>query len=131
MASAKTICSKIGLTFPQDPASRRVEPERPPFKLPPLPYPQDGLAHYYLGNLLYDKKRYTEAISHWETTTQLAPSFSIPWRNLGIASYNVLRDLDRARACYERACEANPQDARLLYESDHLARADHDRDRNR
>ena len=82
--------------------------------------PEDARAAYYLGNLLYDKKRYEEAIRCWETASRLEPGFSIPWRNLGLAYYNVRRDPQRARACYLRALEANPHDARLLSELDQL-----------
>ena len=53
--------------------------------------PQDGRIAYYLGNLYYDKKRYAEAIAGWEIAVQKEPGFSIPWRNLGIAAYNVQR----------------------------------------
>ncbi len=82
--------------------------------------PRDARAHYYLGNLLYDKFRHEEAIQHWEEAARLDPFFSIPWRNLGIAYYNVRRDPARALAAYQRAFEANPSDARMLYEFDQL-----------
>jgi tetratricopeptide (TPR) repeat protein len=82
--------------------------------------PDDPRAPYYLGNLLYDKQRYEEAIRHWERACALDPAFSIPWRNLGIAAYNVRHDAARARECYRRAFAAKPADARLLYESDQL-----------
>jgi tetratricopeptide (TPR) repeat protein len=82
--------------------------------------PADARAHYYLGNLLYDKQRRAEAIGHWEQACRMEPAFSIPWRNLGIACFNVLNDAARAAVCYERARAANPDDARLLYEFDQL-----------
>ncbi len=82
--------------------------------------PDDARAHYYLGNLLYDKLRREEAIEHWEASVRLDPGFSIPWRNLGIACYNVRRDPAGAMSAYRRALEANPSDARLLYEFDQL-----------
>lgn len=78
--------------------------------------PQDGRIAYYLGNLYYDKKRYVEAIAGWETAVQKEPGFSIPWRNLGIAAYNVQQDADRALDCYERAFAASPSDGRVLSE---------------
>ena len=84
--------------------------------------PEDPKAFYYLGNLLYDKKRYEEAIRNWENSCELAPSFSIPWRNLGIAYYNVRHDAGKAVEAYRRAFEANPADARLLYEMDQLSK---------
>ena len=80
----------------------------------------DARAHYYLGNLFYDKKRYDEAIRAWESSVKLQPSFAIPWRNLGIAYFNVRKDAARAHAAYENAFKANPADARLLYEFDQL-----------
>lgn len=43
----------------------------------------------YLGNLLYDRRRYAEAIALWETATRLLPSYAVPWRNLGIARFNA------------------------------------------
>jgi tetratricopeptide (TPR) repeat protein len=82
--------------------------------------PDDAKAHYYLGNLMYDKHRRDEAIDHWEQSCRLDPSFSIPWRNLGIAYFNIRGDAARAMDCYEAACAANPNDARLLYEIDQL-----------
>jgi tetratricopeptide (TPR) repeat protein len=82
--------------------------------------PSDARAHYYLGNLFYDKKRYEEAIREWESSVQMEPSFAIPWRNLGIAYFNVRKDAPGALAAYENAFKANPSDARLLYEADQL-----------
>lgn len=82
--------------------------------------PSDARAHYYLGSLFYDKKRYEEAIREWESSVQIDPSFAIPWRNLGIAYFNVRKDADAALAAYESAFKANPADARLLYEADQL-----------
>jgi tetratricopeptide (TPR) repeat protein len=82
--------------------------------------PQDARAPYYLGNLLYDKKRYEEAMQCWQVASRLDPGFSIPWRNLGLAYYNVRRDPGQARDCYLRAFKANPHDAKLLSELDQL-----------
>jgi tetratricopeptide (TPR) repeat protein len=82
--------------------------------------PDDGLAAYYLGNLQYDKKNYVEAIQNWEKAAHLRPAFSIPWRNLGVAYYNVQHDAQHALACYLRAFDANPRDARVLSELDQL-----------
>ncbi len=80
----------------------------------------DSKAHYYLGNLLYDKKRYEDAIRCWEATVKLDDAFSIPWRNLGIAYFNVRKDEKLALDAYSRAFAANPADARLLFELDQL-----------
>jgi tetratricopeptide (TPR) repeat protein len=82
----------------------------------------DAKAHYYLGNLLYDKRRREEAIQHWERSCQIDASFAIPWRNLGIAWHNVRGDAERALDCYEKAFRADTTDARLLYELDQLCK---------
>lgn len=82
--------------------------------------PADAKAHYYLGNLLYDKRRYEEAIRHWEAARSLDGSFSIVHRNLGFAYYNIRRDDASAEASLERAVAVNPRDARLLFELDQL-----------
>jgi tetratricopeptide (TPR) repeat protein len=82
--------------------------------------PEDARAHYYLGNLYYDKKRCPEAITAWEASVQYDASFSIPWRNLGIAYFNIKRDARAALRAYENAFAANLADARLLYELDQL-----------
>ena len=83
---------------------------------------RDAKAHYYLGNLLYDKRRREEAIHHWERSCQIDASFAIPWRNLGIAWHNVRGDAERALDCYEKAFRADTTDARSLYELDQLCK---------
>ena len=82
--------------------------------------PKDARAPYYLGNLLYDRRRHAEAIRLWEKSAALDPTFSIVWRNLGIGCFNIRRQPAKARAAYERAFLANPQDPRLLFEHDQL-----------
>ncbi len=82
--------------------------------------PKDARASYYLGNLLYDRRRHKEAIQLWERSAELDPGFSTVWRNLGIGYFNIRKQPGKARAAYERACRVNPHDARLLYERDQL-----------
>jgi tetratricopeptide (TPR) repeat protein len=82
--------------------------------------PAGARAPYYLGNLLYDRRRHEEAILLWERAAKLDGSFSIAWRNLGIGYFNVSRQAGKARKAYDRAFDANPADARLLYERDQL-----------
>ena len=82
--------------------------------------PSDPRAPYYLGNLLYDRRRYDDAIRAWRRAAANDPGFSIVQRNLGIAEYNVRRRPVAARAAYVRARRAAPDDARLLYEFDQL-----------
>lgn len=82
--------------------------------------PNDPRAPYYLGNLLYDRRRHEEAIRLWERAARLDPGFPVAWRNLGIGHFNIRHDPAAARRAYDRACRAAPDDARLLYERDQL-----------
>jgi len=82
--------------------------------------PSSAKAHYYLGNLYYDKRRYEDAIRCWRRSVELDGAFSIPWRNLGIAEFNVLHDSEAAGKMYARALAVNCEDARVLYEWDQL-----------
>jgi tetratricopeptide (TPR) repeat protein len=82
--------------------------------------PRDARAHYFLGNLLYDRRRYGEAIAHWRASARLERGFPTVHRNLAIAEVNVLHRPERARAAYHRALRADPSDARVLYEYDQL-----------
>ncbi|MEO6815795.1 MAG: DUF5107 domain-containing protein [Edaphobacter sp.] len=82
--------------------------------------PLDALAPYYLGNLLYDKRRHEEAIRLWERATQIDPQFPTAWRNLGCAYYNIRGDQKKAREAFARARELAPVDARIAYEQDQL-----------
>lgn len=84
--------------------------------------PRDARARYYLGNLLYDRRRHREAIARWEQSAALDPAFSVVWRNLGIGYFNILRNAEKAREAFEKARAANPADARVLYEQDQLAK---------
>lgn len=82
--------------------------------------PADARAPFYLGNLLYDRRRHDEAMRAWERAARLDPGFAVVWRNLGIGYFNIRRDPVRARRAYDRAVRANPNDARLWFERDQL-----------
>jgi tetratricopeptide (TPR) repeat protein len=85
-----------------------------------LANPQDARAPYYLGNLMYDRRRHRVAISLWERATELDPGFPTAWRNLGFGYFNVLHDRERALNAFRRARELAPEDGRILYEYDQL-----------
>jgi tetratricopeptide (TPR) repeat protein len=80
----------------------------------------DARAHSYLAMLLYDKERREDAIQHWRRAAELAPEWSMPWRNLGLALFNVHQDASGSFKCYARAIQCEPENARLLYEWDQL-----------
>ena len=82
--------------------------------------PDDARAPYYLGNLLYDRRRHEEAIKLWERSAKLDPAYSVVWRNLGIGYFNIRRHPAKARAAYDQAFKSDSADARLLYERDQL-----------
>jgi tetratricopeptide (TPR) repeat protein len=83
-------------------------------------HPEDAMAHYYLGNLLYDKKRSIEAIHHWEAARKLNDAFATVHRNLALAYYNTQSKPELALALMEQAFACNPTDARVCYERDQL-----------
>ena len=82
--------------------------------------PSCARAHYYLGNLYYDKRRYEDAIRCWRRSVELDDKFSIPFRNLGIAEFNIRHNAEAAARMYARAFKVSPTDARVLYEWDQL-----------
>jgi tetratricopeptide (TPR) repeat protein len=82
--------------------------------------PEDARAAYYLGNLLYDRRRHREAIALWERAARRDSSFSTVWRNLGISYFNVLGDKELSRSAFDKAIREDPGDARILYERDQL-----------
>ena len=83
-------------------------------------HPDDARAPYYLGNLFYDRRRYSEAIALWERSAKRDASLAIVWRNLGIAYFNITKQPRKAVVAYDRALRAAPSDTRLLYERDQL-----------
>lgn len=84
--------------------------------------PDDARAQYYLGNLLYDKKRSTDAIQHWERARAVDESFATVHRNLALAYYNILSQPQQALTSLEKAFVCGPDDARVLYELDQLSK---------
>ncbi|MHC4331448.1 MAG: DUF5107 domain-containing protein, partial [Planctomycetota bacterium] len=79
----------------------------------------DALAHYYLGNLLYDLQP-EEAIRLWERSRRLDDSFATVHRNLGWGYYRSEQNVSKAIASYEKAVACDSRDARLYAELDRL-----------
>jgi tetratricopeptide (TPR) repeat protein len=82
--------------------------------------PTDAQARFFLGNLLFDRRRHKEAADLWEQSVALDPANAVAWRNLGIARFNALHDAEGAAEAFAHARSAAPDDARLLYEQDQL-----------
>lgn len=77
-------------------------------------------AHAYLGCLLYDKKQYAAAVSHWETSLQQDASQATVHRNLAIAYYNKQNNGAQAMLEMEQALKLDSEYPRLLLEYDQL-----------
>lgn len=77
-------------------------------------------AHYYLGNLWYDKRQYPEAIAEWEKSVEQDDTFPTVLRNLSLAYFNKLDKQQEAVALLERAFKLDIRDARILMELDQL-----------
>jgi tetratricopeptide (TPR) repeat protein len=82
--------------------------------------PADAKAHYYLGNLWYDKRQYHEAIASWEKSVEIDPNFPTVHRNLSLAYYNKLNQPELALVSMEKAFSLDQTDARILMELDQL-----------
>ena len=82
--------------------------------------PGDSRASYYLGNLWYDKKQYSEAVSCFERSAAVCDDFATVHRNLALAYYNKYHDTKRARTELEKAFQLDTTDARVFMELDQL-----------
>lgn len=77
-------------------------------------------ACYYLGNLWYDKRQYTEAIASWEMSAKQDGAFPTVLRNLSLAYFNKLNRQQEAVLLLEKAFALDTTDARILMELDQL-----------
>lgn len=82
----------------------------------------DGHAAYYLGNLLYDRKRYTEAGALWAQAATLLPTFPTVRRNLALYYFNKSHEPDKALDSLTEAFHLNESDARVFLELDQLCK---------
>ena len=79
-----------------------------------------GMAYYYLGCLLYDKRVYGEAVADYEKAALKYPEFPTVHRNLALAYYNVKKQSQRAYEEMEKAFALDETDARVYLELDQL-----------
>lgn len=77
-------------------------------------------AAYLLGNLWYDKRQYTEAITCWEQSKLQDDTFPTVLRNLSLAYFNKFDKKEEALQLLERAFALDTTDARILMELDQL-----------
>ncbi|MBR4331949.1 MAG: DUF5107 domain-containing protein [Clostridia bacterium] len=77
------------------------------------------MAHYYLGELLYDKKQYAQAVFHWREAVKAKPDLALAHRNLSIAYYNHgAKEL--ALPEIAEAVRLEPDNSRFLLEQEQL-----------
>jgi tetratricopeptide (TPR) repeat protein len=81
--------------------------------------PQDALAPYYLGNLLYDRQP-EKAVEYWEQARQMNCPYYALYRNLAYAYAKDNKNIDQAIALMERSIELNASDPRAFFELDKL-----------
>lgn len=77
-------------------------------------------AYYYLANLYYDKKRYDEAITMWQTSIDLDDTYPTAYRNLSLAIFNKEADISQATKLMEKAFNLDQSDARVFLEMTQL-----------
>ncbi len=84
--------------------------------------PADALAHFCLGNLLYETQA-DVAVREWRVADSLGTSIATVYRNLARAYVELQQDVPKAMLTMERALELDPDDPRLYYELDLLYEA--------
>jgi len=84
--------------------------------------PDDAMALYFLGNLLYDWQP-AEAIKCWGKSTSLKPDFPIVRRNLALGYANFENDLTKAIGTLEKAVSSGKRYAMHFFELDELYQA--------
>lgn len=77
-------------------------------------------AHYYLGNLYYDKLQFKKATKLWEKSVELDDSYPTVHRNLALAYYNKENAPEKARKELEKAFTLDEADTRVFLELDQL-----------
>ena len=82
--------------------------------------PDGAKAYYYLGNLLYDKLHFDDAIKCWKISVGLDGNYPTVHRNLAIAYYNRCHDAQSALKHLEKAFELDESDSRVFLELDQL-----------
>jgi tetratricopeptide (TPR) repeat protein len=70
--------------------------------------PSEPSFSYMLGNFMYSRERFTDAILLWDSALAGLPEFDVILRNLGLAAWQREGDLTKAAGLFNRALAANP-----------------------
>jgi tetratricopeptide (TPR) repeat protein len=81
--------------------------------------PDDAIAYYYKGNLLFDKQP-GKAMQAWETAVSKDPSIAVAHRNLGFGYHQFAGDIDKAIIAYEKALSSDKTQPKFYAELDRL-----------
>jgi tetratricopeptide (TPR) repeat protein len=81
--------------------------------------PKDSKTAYYLGNSLFEDQP-EKALSYWEKSHEINPSFPMVHRNLGLAYVREGKDIDKAVQSMETAVNLTKEYARLFLELDQI-----------
>ncbi len=85
--------------------------------------PEDHRACYYLGNFLYARQRFDEAVRMWRNALPGLEDFDVLYRNLGLAAWQRQADAHQAIELLEKALQLNPRNQDLYLHLDDLYRA--------
>lgn len=77
--------------------------------------PENAKIHCNLGYLYWGMGEITEAIKEYDLSIMYDPNYDIAQNNLGVIYLDDLAHIDKAKECFERAAEINPNYALALY----------------
>jgi tetratricopeptide (TPR) repeat protein len=78
------------------------------------------VAHYLMGNVLFYKGRWEEALREWEKALQNGLQNAILYRNIGLAYSILTNEWAKAIEAYEKAIELSPKNQMLYVELDDI-----------
>ncbi len=84
--------------------------------------PESPFARHLLACFHYSKRNDDKAVALWQQCVAMDPGVADAWRGLAIYAWNKQHDATLAARYLDTACRLLPDDARLLFERDLLAK---------